>query len=39
MDAIESKYDTQFSEVFTALKYLLDPKASEKERNKIGYKK
>ncbi|MDG2194482.1 MAG: ORF6N domain-containing protein [Polaribacter sp.] len=39
MDALESKYSSQFAEVFTVLKHLLDPEISKKERIKIGYKK
>ena len=37
IDEIEEKYDDQFKEVFTALRYLIDP--PEKERRRIGYKK
>lgn len=31
IESLESKYDEQFAEVFTALRYLLDPQ-SRKER-------
>ncbi len=34
---MEKKYDNQFKEVFTALRYLINP--PEKERRKIGYKR
>lgn len=37
IDELENKYDKQFKEVFTALRYLINP--PEKERRKIGYKK
>lgn len=37
IEEFEKKYDKQFEEVFTALRYLIDP--PEKERRKIGYKK
>lgn len=37
IDEFEKKYDKQFKEVFTALRYLINP--PEKERRKIGYKK
>ncbi|WP_372647842.1 ORF6N domain-containing protein [Draconibacterium sp.] len=36
LDEMEKKYDEQFKEVFTALRYLINP--PEKERRKIGYK-
>jgi len=38
IESLESKYDEQFAEVFTAMKYLLDPKVEKKEPNRIGYK-
>lgn len=38
IEILESKYDTQFAEVFTALRYLLDPKVEKKEPKRIGYK-
>ena len=38
IEILESKYDTQFAEVFTALRYLLDPKVEKKEPQRIGYK-
>lgn len=38
IETLESKYDTQFVEVFTALRYLLDPKIEKKEPQRIGYK-
>ncbi|MDX8341635.1 ORF6N domain-containing protein [Draconibacterium sp. IB214405] len=37
IDEMEKKYDKQFKEVFTALRYLIHP--PEKERRRIGYKK
>lgn len=37
INEIEEKYDEQFKEVFTTLRYLIDP--PEKERRRIGYKK
>jgi hypothetical protein len=36
IDEMEKKYDNQFSEVFTALRYLINPPQTE--RRKIGYK-
>jgi hypothetical protein len=39
IENLESKYDTQFAEVFTALRYVLDPERKEKKPNRIGYKK
>jgi hypothetical protein len=36
IDEMEKKYDKQFSEVFTALRYLINP--PDNERKKIGYK-
>ena len=38
IESLESKYDEQFAEVFTALRYLLDPKVDKKEPKRIGYK-
>ena len=38
IESLESKYDEQFAEVFTALRYLLDPKIEKKENKRIGYK-
>lgn len=38
IESLESKYDEQFAEVFTAMRYLLDPKVDKKEPNRIGYK-
>ena len=38
IESLESKYDEQFSEVFTALRYLLDPQVDKKEPKRIGYK-
>lgn len=38
IESLESKYDEQFAEVFTALRYVLDPKVEKKESNRIGYK-
>jgi len=35
IDSLESKFDDQFSEVFKALRYLIEP--PQKERRKIGY--
>lgn len=35
IDSLETKYDEQFSEVFQALRYLIEP--PQKERRKIGY--
>ncbi|HKI90061.1 MAG TPA: ORF6N domain-containing protein [Draconibacterium sp.] len=37
INEMEKKYDEKFKEVFTALRYLINP--PEKERRKIGYKK
>ena len=37
IDEMEMKYDKQFKEVFTALRYLINPPSEE--RRKIGYKK
>ena len=39
IESLESKYDAQFAEVFTALRYVLDPERKEKKPNRIGYKK
>jgi len=36
IDEMEKKYDDQFSEVFSALRYLINPPQTE--RRKIGYK-
>jgi hypothetical protein len=36
IDEMEKKYDNQFSEVFSALRYLINPPQTE--RRKIGYK-
>lgn len=38
IESLESKNDEQFAEVFTAMRYLLDPKTEKKESNRIGYK-
>ena len=38
IESLESKYDEQFAEVFTAMRYLLDPKIEKKEPKRIGYK-
>ena len=38
IESLESKYDEQFAEVFTALRYLLDPKSEKKKPKRIGYK-
>lgn len=38
IESLESKYDEQFAEVFTALRYVLDPKVEKKEPKRIGYK-
>ncbi len=38
IESLESKYDEQFAEVFTAMRYLLDPKTAQKEPKRIGYK-
>lgn len=38
IENLESKYDAQFAEVFTALRYLLDPKTTKKVPKTIGYK-
>ncbi len=38
IENLESKYDAQFAEVFTALRYLLDPKTDSKTPKRIGYK-
>ncbi len=38
IESLESKYDAQFAEVFTAMRYLLDPTTNEKETKRIGYK-
>lgn len=38
IENLESKYDAQFAEVFTALRYVLDPEREEKKPNRIGYK-
>jgi hypothetical protein len=38
IEKLESEYDEQFVEVFTALRYLLDSKTEKKEPNRIGYK-
>lgn len=38
IESLEAKYDTQFAEVFTALRYLLDPKVDKKQPQRIGYK-
>jgi hypothetical protein len=35
IDSLEEKFDDQFTEVFQALRYLIEPPA--KERRKIGY--
>ena len=37
INEMEKKYDNQFKEVFSALRYLINP--PEKERRKIGYKR
>lgn len=36
IESLESKYEEQFAEVFTALKYLLDPKVEKKNRIELG---
>ena len=38
IESLEAKYDAQFAEVFTALRYLLDPKINNKEPQRIGCK-
>jgi hypothetical protein len=38
IESLESKYDEQFAEVYTAMRYLLDPKTQKKEIKRIGYK-
>ena len=35
IDSLEEKFDNQFTEVFQALRYLIEP--PQKPRNKIGY--
>ena len=37
IELLEAKYDEQFAEVFTAMRYLLDPQVEKKKRTKIGY--
>jgi hypothetical protein len=37
IEFLEEKYDSQFAEIFTVIKYLLEPPKTK--RNKIGYKK
>ena len=37
IELLEAKYDEQFAEVFTAMRYLLDPEVEKKKRTKIGY--
>lgn len=40
MKQLESKYNEQFSEIYSVLQKLLEnPKKEEKTRTKIGYKK
>ena len=38
IESLETKYDAKFAEVFTALRYLLDPEVNKKEPKRIGYK-
>ena len=38
IESLENKYDAQFAEVFTALRYVLDPEREDKKPNRIGYK-
>ena len=38
IENLEAKYDAQFAEVFTALRYVLDPEVKQKEPKRIGYK-